>query len=87
MSLAEKIVEGCEGSCAIFVVPLRSAFLGVASAGRKSRMVPRGLEPRTLRLLAVRSNLSYETPDLPGLQTQQVFPQEELWPTVYGPGT
>ena len=26
-------------------------------------MVPRGLEPRTLRLLAVRSNqLSYETP-------------------------
>ena len=29
-----------------------------------SNMVPRGLEPRTLRLLAVRSNqLSYETPD------------------------
>ena len=27
-------------------------------------MVPRGLEPRTLRLLAVRSNqLSYRTPD------------------------
>ena len=29
------------------------------------RMVPRGLEPRTLRLLAVRSNqLSYETSDM-----------------------
>ena len=28
------------------------------SAGRKSHMVPRGLEPRTLRLLAVRSNHS-----------------------------
>ena len=28
----------------------------------KRKMVPRGLEPRTLRLLAVRSNqLSYET--------------------------
>ena len=28
------------------------------------KMVPRGLEPRTLRLLAVRSNqLSYETTD------------------------
>ena len=33
------------------------------SAGRKSHMVTRGLEPRTLRLLAIRSNqLSYETP-------------------------
>ncbi len=31
-------------------------------AGGHERMVPRGLEPRTLRLLAVRSNqLSYET--------------------------
>jgi len=29
------------------------------------KMVPRGLEPRTLRLLAVRSNqLSYETHDV-----------------------
>ena len=45
------------------VVPLRSGFLGVASAGRKSHMVPRGLEPRALWLLAVRSNqLSYEAP-------------------------
>jgi hypothetical protein len=35
---------------------------GEAGAQRVQRMVPRGLEPRTLRLLAVRSNqLSYET--------------------------
>ena len=33
-----------------------------AGAQRPQHMVPRGLEPRTLRLLAVRSNqLSYET--------------------------
>jgi hypothetical protein len=33
-----------------------------AGAQRAQHMVPRGLEPRTLRLLAVRSNqLSYET--------------------------
>ena len=32
------------------------------STGKQERVVPRGLEPRTLRLLAVRSNqLSYET--------------------------
>ena len=38
----------------------------VDDAGRKEeRVVPRGLEPRTLRLLAVRSNqLSYETHDI-----------------------
>ena len=31
-------------------------------SGRRNKMVPRGLEPRTLRLLAVRSDqLSYET--------------------------
>ena len=36
--------------------------LGGAGAQRAQHMVPRGLEPRTLRLLAVRSNqLSYET--------------------------
>jgi hypothetical protein len=35
---------------------------GEAGAQRAQHMVPRGLEPRTLRLLAVRSNqLSYET--------------------------
>ena len=35
---------------------------GGADALRAQHMVPRGLEPRTLRLLAVRSNqLSYET--------------------------
>ena len=39
----------------------RSGGALLAGCGRK-KMVPRGLEPRTLRLLAVRSNqLSYET--------------------------
>ena len=34
----------------------------LAKSKREQQMVPRGLEPRTLRLLAVRSNqLSYET--------------------------
>ena len=38
-------------------------------------MVPRGLEPRTLRLLAVRfSQLSYETPDVVVYHTQ--YPRE-----------
>ena len=37
-------------------------FEGVAHKGLCGKVVPRGLEPRTLRLLAVRSNqLSYET--------------------------
>ena len=36
----------------------------VLSTFQREEMVPRGLEPRTLRLLAVRSNqLSYETND------------------------
>lgn len=40
----------------------RSPRRGHALATVRARMVPRGLEPRTLRLLAVRSNqLSYET--------------------------
>ena len=35
------------------------------------QMVPRGLEPRTLRLLAVRSNqLSYETSDQSAMRMQ-----------------
>ena len=39
-------------------------------------MVPRGLEPRTLRLLAVRSNqLSY--------RTSEHFPQEHLSPRAF----
>ena len=40
----------------------RRFFFAQAHATHAQRMVPRGLEPRTLRLLAVRSNqLSYET--------------------------
>ena len=43
-----------------------ACFRGVTVGGTALRpMVPRGLEPRTLRLLAVRSNqLSYETLDI-----------------------
>ena len=38
----------------------------VSVSANKTKLVPRGLEPRTLRLLAVRSNqLSYETTRLP----------------------
>ena len=35
VSLAGKIVEGCEGSCAIFVVPLRFAFFGSGFCWKK----------------------------------------------------
>ena len=41
---------------------VRGSFAG----SRRGKMVPRGLDPRTLRLLAVRSNqLSYDTVDAP----------------------
>ena len=41
---------------------LESFGIGTSALGLLCPMVPRGLEPRTLRLLAVRSNqLSYET--------------------------
>jgi hypothetical protein len=50
------------------VPPARRTHLSLGAAimrrstGKQERVVPRGLEPRTLRLLAVRSNqLSYET--------------------------
>ena len=44
------------------------------------KMVPRGLEPRTLRLLAVRSNqLSYET-NVVGLQEVFENMQTKSWP-------
>ena len=50
-------------------------FLPAASPnGFVQKMVPRGLEPRTLRLLAVRSNqLSYET------SWQQISKSGSLW--------
>ncbi len=44
----------------------------------KKHLVPRGLEPRTLRLLAVRSNqLSYET-----IELQQSQAMYSLIPTM-----
>ena len=44
--------------------PGQHAYASCSRAMVDERMVPRGLEPRTLRLLAVRSNqLSYETSD------------------------
>ena len=46
--------------------PMAEAVRGGKHPGR-GNMVPSGLEPRTLRLLAVRSNqLSYETLDAEG---------------------
>ena len=43
----------------------RYHYVTMIDSARTVKMVPRGLEPRTLRLLAVRSNqLSYETHDV-----------------------
>ena len=65
----------------------RSGGALLAGCGRK-KMVPRGLEPRTLRLLAVRSNqLSYETVCFPFEQTTTLEPTS-TWnrPKVCGTG-
>jgi hypothetical protein len=57
-----------EDPCTVFL------FKGVVEI-RFVKMVPRGLEPRTLRLLAVRSNqLSYETVCFPFEQTTTLEP-------------
>ena len=58
-------IEAVRLSATLRVVLLMRLLLTaicMSAESNRTRMVPRGLEPRTLRLLAVRSNqLSYET--------------------------
>ena len=58
------VVRSRQPSCGANQDDFRARILlaGALTTRGRPEMVPRGLEPRTLRLLAVRSNqLSYET--------------------------